>query len=103
MKYAIVGTGARHAMFRKAVTETHAAGNELVALSDINPARLALSAAKIPDQAGNGIATYPADEFDRMLIEQRPDTVIVTVPDYLHHEYIVRALKAGRDVMTESR
>ncbi len=101
MKYAIVGAGARHAMFRTAITQTHANGNDLVALCDVNEKRLALSASKIPDQPGNGIATYDAADFDRMLNEQQPDTVIVTTPDYLHHEYIVRALKEGRDVMTE--
>ncbi len=36
-----------------------------------------------------------------MLAEQRPDAVIVTVPDHLHHEYIVAALRAGCDVITE--
>ena len=88
-------------MFRKAITETHADKNELVALCDVNATRLALSASKVPDPGGNGIATYPAEEFDQMLVEQQPDGVVVTVPDYLHHEYIVAALKAGRDVLTE--
>ncbi len=101
MKYAIVGAGARHGMFRRAITETHTENNALVALCDVNERRLALSAGKIANQPGNGIATYDAVEFDRMLTEQSPDTVIVTTPDYLHHEYIVRALKAGRNVMTE--
>ncbi|WP_395814533.1 Gfo/Idh/MocA family protein [Devosia sp.] len=101
MKYAIVGTGGRHAMFRTAITGPHAAGNDLVGLCDVNPTRLALSAGKVPHLGGNGIATYEAAEFSRMLAEQQPDTVIVTTPDYLHHEYIVRALRDGRDVMTE--
>lgn len=101
LKYAIVGAGARHGMFRRAITETHTENNDLVALCDVNERRLALSAGKIANQPGNGIATYDAVEFDRMLDEQAPDTVIVTTPDYLHHEYIVRALKAGRNVMTE--
>ncbi len=100
MKYAIVGVGGRHAMFRRAIAETHAEGNELVALCDVNETRLALSAGKVP-RKGNGIATYDAAEFGRMVAEQQPDTVIVTTPDYLHHEYIVAALKAGRNVMTE--
>ena len=100
MKYAIVGVGGRHAMFRRAITETHAEGNDLVALCDVNETRLALSAGKIP-RKGNGIATYEAADFERMIAEQQPDTVIVTTPDYLHHEYIVAALKAGRNVMTE--
>ncbi|WEJ58186.1 Gfo/Idh/MocA family oxidoreductase [Devosia sp. FJ2-5-3] len=101
MKYAIVGTGGRHQMFRHAVAETHADTAELVALCDVNQSRLALSASKVPNRGGNGIATYLAEDFDRMLSEQDPDTVIVTTPDYLHDEYIVRSLRAGRNVMTE--
>ena len=87
-------------MFRKAITETHGEGNELVALCDVNATRLALSAGRVPG-TGNGIATYDATEFERMIVEQDPDTVIVTTPDYLHHEYVVAALTAGRNVMTE--
>jgi predicted dehydrogenase len=101
LKYAIVGTGSRHAMFRRAVTDTYAASNELVALCDVNNTRLKLSAAQVPDQTGNGIATYNAADFHRMLDEQRPDTVIVTTPDFLHHQYIVEALRSGCNVMTE--
>src|ERR1044071_1290964 len=101
VKYAIVGAGGRHQMFRAAVTETYAKDNQLLALCDVNEKRLALSAASAPPQPGNGIATYVAAEFDKMIAEQKPDTVIVTVPDYLHHEYIVRALKKGCNVITE--
>jgi predicted dehydrogenase len=101
VKYAIVGTGSRHAMFRRAVTETYASSNELVGLCDVNEARLALSANAVPNPRGNGVATYAAADFNRMLSEQGPDKVIVTTPDYLHHEYIVAAMKAGCDVMTE--
>lgn len=101
MKYAIVGTGGRHQMFRDAVAITHADTAELVALCDVNQSRLALSASKVPDPGGNGVATYLAEDFDKMIAEQQPDTVIVTTPDFLHDEYIVRALRAGRNVMTE--
>ena len=88
-------------MFRDAIAITHAQSAELVALCDVNQSRLALSAHNVPDAGGNGIATYLAEDFDRMLEEQQPDTVIVTTPDFLHDEYIVRALRAGRNVMTE--
>lgn len=102
MKYAIVGAGSRHQMYREALAETPIGeGNELVALCDTNPLRLALSAGRVPRQSGNGIATYLASEFDRMIAEQRPDRVVVTTPDYLHDEYIVRALRSGCDVITE--
>ena len=100
-KFAIVGAGGRHQMYRRAITETYPESNRLVALCDVSEKRMALSVSEAPPQPGNGIATYDASEFDRMIAEQEPDTVIVTVPDYLHHEYIVRALKAGRNVMTE--
>ncbi|MBL4806531.1 MAG: Gfo/Idh/MocA family oxidoreductase [Rhodobacteraceae bacterium] len=101
MKYTIVGTGARHHMFRKAITETYGDTSELLGICDNNAKRLALSASQIKDQHGNGIATYDAENFDTMLAEQKPDTVVVTVPDYMHHEYIIRALRAGCNVMTE--
>ncbi len=100
--YAIVGTGSRHVMYREALAGHPVfGGNALVALCDVNAARLSLSASKIPDPGGNGIALYDAGEFDRMLAEQKPDRVVVTTPDYLHHDYIVRALRAGCDVITE--
>lgn len=101
MKYAIVGTGARHAMFRDAIVSTHQATAELVALCDINGHRLSLSAEEVPERGGNGIATYRAEHFGQMIDEHKPDTVIVTVPDDLHHEYIVAAMRAGCNVMTE--
>jgi predicted dehydrogenase len=47
------------------------------------------------------VGLYPADAFDRMIAERRPDTIIVTTPDFLHDRYIVGALRAGRDVITE--
>ncbi len=101
MKYALVGTGARHEMFRRAITETYGETNELVGLCDINPKRLSLAASKVPAKMGNGIATYRPAEFGRMISEQTPETVIVTVPDYLHHDYIVKAMREGCDVVTE--
>jgi len=100
MKYAIVGTGGRHQMFRTAVSQTYADTSELVGLCDSNPKRLALSAEQVRGK-GNGVATYQAAQFDQMIAEQAPDTVIVTTPDYLHDEYIVRALRSGCNVMTE--
>ena len=102
MKYAIVGAGSRHEMYRDALVE-HAIDHstELVALCDINPLRLELSASHIPDQYATSVGLYRPDDFDRMIAERRPDTIIVTTPDYLHHAYVVRALRAGCDVITE--
>ncbi len=40
-------------------------------------------------------------DFDALLRETRPDCVIVTTVDRYHHEFIIRALEAGCDVITE--
>jgi len=102
MKYAIVGAGSRHQMYREALAEQPVwEGNELVALCDTNSHRLGLSAARIPKNGGNGVGLYEAAEFDRMMSEQKPGRVVVTTPDFLHDEYIVRALRSGSDVITE--
>ena len=44
---------------------------------------------------------YLAADFDKMLKELKPDCVIVTCPDAFHDDYIVRALDAGCDCITE--
>ena len=101
MRYAIVGAGSRHAMYREALAEHPiAAGLELVALCDVNAARLRLSASHLGQDA-QAVGLYDASEFERMVVEQRPDVVIVTTPDDLHDAYIVKALHAGCDVITE--
>ncbi len=109
MRYAIVGAGSRHAMYRDALVDHPInPANELVALCDVNAARLALSAAQIASQGRGGeprgadeVGLYEPDAFERMVAERRPDVVIVTTPDFLHDAYIVRALQAGCDVITE--
>ena len=48
---------------------------------------------------GDGLNIY--DDFDVMLDTEKPDGVIVTTTDKYHHEYIIRALKKGYDVISE--
>lgn len=47
------------------------------------------------------VPTYKAHEFDRMIEETQPDTVIVTSIDRTHHRYIIRAMELGCDVISE--
>jgi predicted dehydrogenase len=102
MRYAIVGAGSRHAMYREALVDVPIdPANELVALCDSNPSRLALAASRVPDRNGTAVGRYDADDFERMIEERHPDVVIVTTPDSLHDVYIARALRAGCDVITE--
>lgn len=105
MKLAIVGCGSRHSMFRDSVSQDYRDKHAIVALCDTNAKRLSVSA-EITNAANdltssNGVATYLADEFDTMLTEQKPDTIVVATPDFLHADYIVRAFEAGCDVICE--
>ena len=99
-RYAIVGTGGRSYLYLLALTRDHRQDGELVGLCDSNAGRLARAAA-IAARSGVEPSTYSADRFDRMLAETRPDQLIVTSPDFTHADYIVRALEAGCDVVSE--
>jgi predicted dehydrogenase len=53
------------------------------------------------EATGISIPCYSGEEFDRMLAETSPEILIVTTPDHLHAEYIVRGLRAGCDIICE--
>jgi predicted dehydrogenase len=99
-KYAIVGLGSRSRMYTKAITETYPGTNQLVGLCDTNPGRLDTALAVV-QKFGAKPKPYAATDFDRMIRETKPDCVIVTCPDAFHDDYIVRALDAGCDCITE--
>ncbi|MGH8186443.1 MAG: Gfo/Idh/MocA family protein, partial [Steroidobacteraceae bacterium] len=96
-RFALVGTGGRSRFYIDAIAGKFRGANELVSLCDTNPGRLALAAKR----AMGAPKTYLAADFDTLLRETRPQTAIVTTPDATHDDYIVRALDAGCDVITE--
>jgi predicted dehydrogenase len=100
-RFAIVGVGSRSRMYQIAITQTFPDNNELVAVCDTNPGRLALAAKAAVAAGQRAPRTYLASDFDRMIRETRPQAVIVTSPDATHDAYIVRALDAECDVITE--
>ncbi len=87
-------------MYFRAVLETYADTSEMVAVCDINEGRLAL-ALEEAQALGADVKGYPAHQFDQMIAETRPDTVIVTTKDSFHDVYMVRAMELGCDVITE--
>lgn len=95
-KYVIVGAGVRglHMFGRRIMSEKFRDQASLVGVYDINGIR-----AKEFSKECGGIPVF--DNFDKMLEETKPDAVIVTTIDCYHHEYIIRALEAGYDVISE--
>jgi predicted dehydrogenase len=101
-RYAIVGLGARARMFTDAIAGEFQENAELMGLCDISPTRLAWHNERLREEHHHApVATYDAADFETMLVQQRVDTVIVTTMDALHHEYIIRSLKAGCDCIVE--
>ena len=101
-RYVMVGTGGRAPMFLDPIADTYRDSCELVGLCDISATRREWHRRRLAKAYGTPlVASYPAEQFDQMLREQRPDTVVVCTPDYTHHDYIVRALEFGADVISE--
>lgn len=101
-RYAFVGTGGRAISFVEPLVTTYHASNELVAICDLSPARMAYYNELLAGEWGyHAVPAYPADRFDEMLRVTKPDVVFVCSKDSTHHDYIVRALHAGCDIITE--
>jgi predicted dehydrogenase len=93
-RIALVGTGSRGTeMWGKGLEQDY--GVEMVGLCDINPLRLEASKKLM------GVAAQTYTDFDRMIRETKPDTVIVTTKDATHDHFIIRALEMDCNVITE--
>ncbi|MBW4701443.1 MULTISPECIES: Gfo/Idh/MocA family protein [unclassified Micromonospora] len=100
-RHALVGTGARAEMFVRALVTEHADTAELVAFADVNQTRMDAHNRWLTELGHPPVPTYRADDFTAMLAKERVDVVLVTSVDVTHDEYIVAALRAGCDVVTE--
>ncbi|MEX1031345.1 MAG: Gfo/Idh/MocA family oxidoreductase [Paenibacillaceae bacterium] len=101
-RYAIIGTGGRAEMFYAALAVDFRETSELVALCDLNQTRMNYANEQLTTKyAYQALPTYKADEFERMIEKEKPDTIIVTTIDRTHHTYIIRAMHAGCDVISE--
>ena len=100
-RYVQVGVGSRARFFYEAVAETFGETSEITAFCDVNRTRLEYARSNLSSKGYPEVALYMADEFDRMIEEQKPDYVIVTSVDRTHHRYIIRAMELGCDVISE--
>ncbi|MEV7045885.1 Gfo/Idh/MocA family oxidoreductase [Amycolatopsis sp. NPDC051061] len=94
-RYAIVGLGSRAQLFTRALAGSPRA--ELAAFCDHNETRLRVH----NDWLGASVPGYRPADFTAMLAKERIDVVVVCTPDHTHADYVVAALHAGCDVVTE--
>lgn len=95
-KYAIVGCGGRGIyMFALPIVNRFSGVAELAGICDVNSRRMDF----LKEQVKQDVPSFT--DFEKMLNQTRPDTVIVTTVDRLHHKFIIEALKAGCDAITE--
>ena len=101
-RYVQVGAGSRARFFYTAIAGRFSETSELTAFCDVNRTRLEFSRDNLVKNYGYPeVALYGAEDFDRMIEEQKPDYVIVTSMDRTHHRYIIRAMELGCDVISE--
>lgn len=101
-RYAYVGTGGRVRMFLDPVAQRFSDQAQIVGLCDSSLVRASFHRDRLKSKFGYAeVPVYPAADFARMLRDTKPDTVVVCTVDAEHHRYIIEALRAGCDVVTE--
>ncbi len=96
IKAVLVGTGVRGTSFwGKTLVGDFPDIIEFVGLCDINPGRLEYARGYM------GVSCPTYSDFGKMITETQPDLVIVTTKDSTHHEFIIKGLDMGCDVLTE--
>ncbi|UCE08691.1 MAG: Gfo/Idh/MocA family oxidoreductase [bacterium] len=100
-RIAIVGVGTRSRMYQDAVQKGYSEYCELVGLCDVNLGRLKLAQQRSINNIGKSVPIFDAKDFDKMIAKTKPNLVIVTTVDGFHHQYIIRAMELGCDVITE--
>lgn len=92
--YVFVGASQRGMdMFIKPMQKEFAEYCELKGIYDSNPGRA--------EAVGSRYNIPVFDDFEKMILETRPDRVIVTTVDVYHSDYIIKAMEMGCDVVTE--
>ena len=94
-------------MFLDAITGTYPENAEMVGLCDLSQIRMDWYNEHLADTYdAASLPTFQTTDddlagFDRMVAETKPDTVIVTTMDAIHHKYIIRAMELGCDAISE--
>ena len=100
-RYAQVGTGGRARMYYEAVASKYSEIAEMVGFCDQSQTRMNYANGRLEELGAKKVPAYLPHEFEKMIVETKPDIVIVTSVDRTHDDYICRAMEAGCDVITE--
>jgi predicted dehydrogenase len=100
-RYAVVGAGARAAMYVDALAGEYADVGRIVALCDTNATRMRFHDERLRAAGHPSPTTYGPERFAQLLDAERPEVVVVTSPDHTHHRYADAALEAGCEVIVE--
>ncbi len=96
LKVALIGVGIRGTSFwGKSLVEKYPGLLEFVGLCDNNKGRLGYAL----EYMNINCPTY--DDLEKMIKESKPDLLIVATTDSTHHEFIVKGLEMGCDVLSE--
>lgn len=101
-RYSLVGTGGRARLYVDTLADTQREDCKLVSMCDRSQVRMDYYNRHLQEKHQHvGVPTFKADRFEEMIKATRPDTVIVCTTDVMHHEYIIRAMDSGCDVISE--
>ncbi len=96
LRIGVLGAGGRGGLASNVLQE--GSGAVITALCDIRPEAFESPAWK---SLKNDKSIFRTDDYKKVLARKDVDAVFVTVPDYLHEEFAVAALKAGKTVYLE--
>ena len=88
-------------MYYEAVASKYSEIAEMVGFCDQSQTRMNYANGRLEELGAKKVPTYLPHEFEKMIVETKPDIVIVTSVDRTHDDYICRAMEAGCDVITE--
>ncbi|MDR2118868.1 MAG: Gfo/Idh/MocA family oxidoreductase [Tannerellaceae bacterium] len=96
LKVALVGTGSRGCgMWGRDLVKSYPDRIEFVGLCDKNQGRVETGKKLI------GVTCPVYTDFEKMMKETKPDVLIVTTMDSTHHQFIVRGMELGADIIAE--
>ena len=77
------------------MTDRYKQSHQLVGLCDINPGRVETGKTIL------GVNCPVFTDFAKMMRDTKPDILIVTTVDATHHEFIIKGMEMGADIITE--